>query len=68
MYDTMLYLDAYPHSKEALAYYKKLCAERNALRESLAKKCHRPVTAAEVSDTDGWVWIDSPWPWEESAN
>lgn len=68
MYDTMLYLDIYPECKEALAYFAKLKEERDALRLSLSKRCKRPVSACE-SDTDqGWSWIDSPWPWDPSAN
>ena len=65
--DTILYLDAYPECKKAKAYYEKLILERAGLREALAGKCKRPVTAFENSG-DSWDWISSPWPWEESAN
>ena len=33
IYDTVLYLDAYPESKEALDYYRTLVQERRALAE-----------------------------------
>ena len=68
MYDTMLYLDIYPECKEALAYYCKLRQERDSLRQSLAKRCNRPVTATETDIESGWTWIDSPWPWDPAAN
>ena len=64
--DTMLYLDAYPHCKAALEYYKKLVAERRELREKLAD-AGMPMSATDNS-TDSWRWIDSPWPWEYEAN
>ena len=68
MYDTMLYLDIYPECCEALAYFGKLKAERDALRASLAKSCGKPVSACETDTEKGWSWIDSPWPWDPSAN
>ena len=68
MYDVMLYLDIYPECSEALAYYGKLCEERDALRASLAKRCHRPVSACETDVEQGWSWIASPWPWDTAAN
>ena len=64
--DTMLYLDAYPHCKAALEYYKKLVTEHNDLRKKLAD-AGMPMSATDNS-TDGWRWIDSPWPWEYEAN
>ena len=68
MYDTMLYLDIYPDCKEALSYYCKLRQERDALRQALAKRCRRPVTAVETDTESGWDWISSPWPWDPVAN
>ena len=64
--DTMLYLDAYPHCKAALEYYKKLVAEHNDLCKKLAD-AGMPMSAIDNS-TNGWRWIDSPWPWEYEAN
>lgn len=65
--ETTLYLDAYPHCAEALAYYHKLLAERHALAESYAQLCG-PLTAyANMSETC-WQWVKTPWPWELDAN
>jgi len=66
--DTVLYLNAYPDSREALAYYQKLVAERDSLKMGMAQTCHSPVTAFENASTDSWDWINGPWPWEASAN
>ena len=65
--DTVLYLDAYPERKKAMAYYNKLLLERAALRKTLAEKCRRPMSSFE-NGSDNWDWISSPWPWDVSAN
>lgn len=66
--DTVLYLDAYPDSKEALRYYYKLKDERKMLADTLAQSCNMPMTCFENSAPDKWVWTDAPWPWEIAAN
>jgi spore coat protein JB len=68
MIDVILYLDAYPASKEALCYYQKLKEERAKLIDALSEKCDMPITAFDNANTDKWVWTDSPWPWEPAAN
>ena len=65
--ETVLYLDAYPESKEALAYYKKLVAERAAVMARLAA-AGRPTTHFENADSSEWLWIKGPWPWQSDAN
>ncbi len=66
--DTVLYLNAYPNCREALAYYQKLVAERDALKKGMAQTCRTPVTNFENDSTESWDWIKGPWPWEASAN
>ena len=66
--ETVLYLDAYPNSCEALKYYHKLKEERRMLAEALSQSCNMPMTNFEHTDTDKWVWVDGPWPWEPAAN
>lgn len=66
--DTVLYLNAYPDSCEALKYYHKLKEERKGIMEALSQSCDMPITNFENANTDKWVWTDSPWPWELSAN
>lgn len=64
--DTILYLDAYPHCKAAMEYYKNLLSERAVLLEKFAQK-GIPLTAMS-NYSDSWNWTDSPWPWEYEAN
>ena len=64
--DTILYLDAYPECKAAMAHYKKLLAERDGL---LAKLNAMGVPMTAMSNySDEWNWTNSPWPWEYEAN
>ena len=64
--DTVLYLDAYPDSCEALGYYHKLKKERQMLMEALSESCNMPITSFDNASTDSWNWTDSPW--EPAAN
>ena len=65
--DTALYLDAYPDSDCALAYYHKLLEERDCLRKKLAEECG-PTNIYENVSTASWDWVDGPWPWQVDAN
>ena len=65
--DTALYLDAYPDCKEALAYYRKLLAERDALRSRVVGESG-PLTIYENVSDDTWDWVNGAWPWQPEAN
>ncbi len=61
VYDTLLYLDAYPDSKDALANYNKyksLEAKTKAEYESKFGPITAPMTAGS------WEWTNGPWPWQ----
>ena len=66
--DVGLYLDIYPENKKAREYFARLCDERETLIKTLATKCHRPMTIYDSHAGEDWDWINSPWPWEISAN
>ena len=65
--ETALYLDAYPDSCEALAYYHQLLAEREALAADYAQHCG-PMTHRDNRSQTSWQWVKTPWPWEHEAN
>ena len=65
--ETVLYLDAYPNSKEALAYYHRLITERDMLNERLAA-LGKPTTHFDNTAKDQWLWTKGPWPWQIEAN
>ena len=54
MVETVLYLDAYPDSAKALAYYHKLHEERERLLQSMAAQNCPPITAMDVHSQSGW--------------
>lgn len=67
MIDTVLYLNAYPNSAEALDYYQKLRGERNKILDTL-KDMGEPISSMDSSSATDWNWVDGPWPWEIDAN
>lgn len=66
VHETVLFLDAHPHCKSALAYYAK---QSKMLKEAIEayEKNFGPLTANGVC-SDEWTWIKGPWPWEYEAN
>ena len=65
--ETVLYLDAYPNSSEALAYYHKLIEQRTQVAEYYERHCG-PLTFYGNVSKNSWDWTASPWPWEVDAN
>lgn len=66
--DLILYLNAYPNSSEALAYFYQLKEERQQLMGSAPEGVFPPVTALDQQSPDRWSWIQGPWPWEPGAS
>ena len=65
--ETILYLDAYPCSTEALDYYHKLLCEKKKIETLLADSGYPIVAQGNTSKTE-WTWTKGPWPWELDAN
>ena len=65
--ELVLYLDAYPHCREALDTYHKLIARRRGLCHQYETSCG-PLTAMGNHSTETWDWIEGPFPWEYKAN
>lgn len=65
--ETALYLDAYPENRQALEYYHRLIAQREAAMENYEKSCG-PVTMYGNKSRNSWDWVEGPWPWEPDAN
>lgn len=63
IYETVLYLDAYPECREALAYYHDLLARR-AVLVAQYNRDSGPLTAFENLSQSSWDWVKSPWPWQ----
>ena len=65
--ETVLYLDAYPDSQQALAYYHQLIEQRKVLADAYEKNCG-PLTFYGNTSKTSWDWVAGPWPWEAEAN
>ena len=66
MVDLGQYLDTHPGCRDALAYYKQLKDEHEAVKASYEKQ-FGPITAGGGGNLDYWDWIATPWPWEKSV-
>ena len=67
LWETVLYLDVYPHSCDALETYHKLKAQSEALHREYESQCG-PLTANGNQSTSSWDWMNKPFPWEYDAN
>lgn len=65
LYETVLYLDVYPHSCDALETYRKLKAQSEALHAEY-EAAHGPLTAFG-NRGNSWEWMSKPFPWEYDA-
>ena len=67
LYETILYLDVYPHSCDALETYHKLKAQKEALHKEY-QATYGPITAFGNESATSWDWIEKPFPWEYASN
>ncbi len=66
LWETVLYLDAYPEDKTALANFYKLRDEAEKLTLEYEEK-YGALTAFG-NEGNSWQWTKGPWPWESEAN
>ena len=67
LYETVLYLDVYTHSCDALETYRKLKAQSEALHAEYETTC-APLTAFGNRSNTSWDWMSKPFPWEYDAD
>ncbi len=67
LYETILYLDVYPHSCDALETYHKLKAQQKELHKEYEALCG-PMTAFGNESRNSWDWMSKPFPWEFDAD
>ncbi|MEG2175110.1 MAG: spore coat protein CotJB [Oscillospiraceae bacterium] len=61
--DAILFLDTHPDSAEALAYYNQKKVACDAVQKEYRDSVG-PLSARNVSASNHWTWIDTPWPWQ----
>lgn len=62
VFDLQLFLDTHPHDKKILEKMRGYKEELIPLVADYEKK-YGPLTK-NVSNSNHWRWIKSPWPWE----
>ncbi len=60
--ETELYLDGHPDCVAALEYYKDVVKKLRALMDEYESTVG--TLRAENEMSDGWSWVDKPWPWQ----
>lgn len=63
MIDLGLYLDVYPNDGNALSLFNTSLKKEKELL-TLYESKYGPMTISSPVQTDNWLWINSPWPWE----
>jgi len=63
MDDARLFLDTHGNCKDALAYYKNMCAVREKLVEEYTA-LYGPLSSYDCFCKNEWEWTQTPWPWE----
>ena len=61
--DLGLFLDSHPDDPEALATYRELMREAEAVKKKYAAS-YGPLTPGAGSSGDYWDWVATPFPWE----
>ena len=64
--ETALYLDTHPNCRAALSYFRKNNARLAEVTAQYEAK-YGPVTYYGQDCGEHWKWVDTPWPWEDSA-
>ena len=60
-HEALLYLDAYPNSREALECYNKYNKQAMRTRAEYESK-YGPLTPPP--EANSWQWTKGPWPWQ----
>ncbi len=60
-----LYLDTHPNCRTAIDYYFQTVAALERLTDEYEAR-FGPLTAAGVTTSESWSWVDSPWPWHRA--
>ena len=62
-----LYLDTHREDKEALELYRGYQRMYDRCKTEWGKT-RGPLNHGMVSESEGYDWLDDPWPWEYCAN
>lgn len=63
LYDLNLFLDTHPTNQMALDLFRQFQQEF-AEAASDYESQFGPLVADDADTTQGWAWVQTPWPWE----
>ena len=64
VHEAVLYLDTHPNDQNALEYYRRKQQQLTQATENY-QKVVGPTRACMVdTNSGGWLWVETPWPWE----
>lgn len=66
MLDLHLFLNTHPHNASAISLYTQYKQRYQVLSAEYEQK-YGPLTALNGVSGDTWKWVQSPWPWQETA-
>lgn len=66
--DLQLYLDTHPDDKEAIDKYNSVIKEADMLRMKYEELIGPLYSFRSSNMGDTFKWIETPWPWQPSAN
>ena len=61
--ELVLFLDTHPCDIKAIEMHAAVVNKANELKREYAKHCG-PITTGDVGNEKSWIWLESPWPWE----
>ncbi len=61
-YEWALYLNTHPNDTMALSMFNDMQKKAKTLKTKYIEK-YGPISHSDVDTTEGWTWLQDPWPW-----
>jgi len=62
-----LYLTTHPKDQEVLNLYWAYIKLSQEGRKTY-QKMYGPLLQTDITEQDGFIWLNDPWPWDEGVN
>lgn len=67
VHELNLFLNSHPDNRMALKYFRKYNDELKKMT-AMYEEAFGPLTAKSDTNCEEWIWINRPWPWENTCN
>lgn len=64
--ETMLYLDTHPNDQEAINYYSEIKEKYSQCMKKYSDY-YGPLNITHMGNDNYWMWVATPFPWEEEG-